>query len=111
MTCTVIENLQFMSFCVFTPETFQSRRKKSSSRENVYDEGHAKAKSTSSGRDRVESRDPSAAPSSANAATVAASDPPLDYPDSGSIPAMPAQRMIDPPDLFNTKGRDKPLPR
>ena len=120
MTCTVIEDLQLMSFCVFTPETFQSRRKKSSSRENVYDEGPSKAKGgqrnptppgISSGRDKWESRDPSAPPSSANAAAIAASDPMLDYPDSGSIPAMPAQRMIDPPDLFNTKGRDKPLPR
>ena len=59
----------------------------------------------------MESRDPSAPPSSANTVT----DPTPEYPDSGSIPvrmeAMPAQRMIDPPDLFNTKGRDKPLPR
>ena len=65
-----------------------------------------------SGQVKQETRDPSAAAASA---TAVAAKTPLDYSDSGSIPmrmeVMPAQRMIEPPDLFNTKSREKPLPR
>ena len=75
--------------------------------------GQPNPTSAHSEQGQQETRGASAAASANSAAAKA--NPQLDFSDSGSIPVrmevMPAQRMIDPPDLFNTKSREKPLPR
>ena len=105
-------------------DLFQSRNKKSASRENIYDEVSSKAVAVGlGGQPGQQTRVPphsahgqaqtaaAAAGASVPAPPASAANPPIDFSGSCRMEVMPAQRMLDPPDLFNTKSREKPLPR
>ena len=96
---------------------FQTRNKKSASRENIYDEVSSKAVAVGIGGQPGQQTRVPPHPAHGQAQTptppATAANPPINFSDPGCcrMEVMPAQRMLDPPDLFNTKSREKPLPR